>query len=134
MNDTLSQIVATALILAIMVYAGLLLIEASKKTVEGAIAEGRILLKMTQDQVRRAWGEPDEITTTQTLVPEEEEPLPTYEVTVVWTYNEPYRTVTFKKGRVVEFSETREREGGQSETFLDPNHLSTVQEGLFAVS
>ena len=134
MNDTLSQIVATVLILAIMVYAGLLLIEASKKTVEGAIAEGRILLKMTQDQVRRAWGEPDEITTTQTLVPEEEEPLPTYEVTVVWTYNEPYRTVTFKKGRVVEFSETREREGGQSETFLDPNHLSTVQEGLFAVS
>ncbi len=134
MNDTLSQIVATALIFAIMVYAGLLLIEASKKTVEGAIAEGRILLKMTQDQVRRAWGEPDEITTTQTLVLEEEEPLPTYEVTIVWTYNDPYRTVTFKKGRVVEFSETREPKGGQSETSLDPYHLSAVQDGVFAVS
>ncbi len=134
MNDTLGQIVATALVLAIAVYAGLLLIEASKRSVEGAIAEGRILLKMTQDQVHRAWGEPDQITTTQTLVPEEEEPLPTYEVTIVWTYNDPYRTVTYKKGRVVEFSETREREGGQNETSFDANHLSAVQEGLFAVS
>ena len=134
MNDTLSQIVATALILAIMVYAGLLLIEASKKTIEGAIAEGRILLKMTQDQVRRAWGEPDEITTTQTLSLEEEQALPTYEITIVWTYNDPYRTVMFKRGRVVEFSETREPQGGQSEASLDPNHLSALQEGLFAVS
>jgi len=134
MNDTLSQIVATALIFAIMVYAGLLLIEASKKTVEGTIAEGRILLKMTQDQVRRAWGEPDEITTTQALIPEEEKPLPTYEVTIVWTYNDPYRTVTFKKGRVVEFSETREPQGSQNETSFDANHLPVPQECLFAVS
>jgi len=73
---------------------------------------------MTQDQVRRAWGDPDEITTTQTLVPEEEKPLPTYEITVVWTYNDPYRTVTFKKGLVVEFSETRERGDDQNVSFL----------------
>jgi len=118
MNDTVSQIVAAALVVAVALYAGLLLADASKKTVEAVIAEGRILLKMTQDQVRRAWGDPDEITTTQTLVPEEEKPLPTYEVTVVWTYNDPYRTVTFKKGRVVEFSETRERGDDQNVSFL----------------
>jgi len=118
MNDTVSQIVAAALVVAVAVCAGLLLADASKKTVEAVIAEGRILLKMTQDQVRRAWGDPDEITTTQTLVPEEEKPLPTYEVTVVWTYNDPYRTVTFKKGRVVEFSETRERGDDQNVSFL----------------
>ena len=114
MDDGVSQIVAAALVIAVAVCAGLLLIEASKKTVEGAIAEGRILLKMTEDQVRRAWGEPDGITTTQTLVPEEEQPLPAYEITVVWTYDAPYRTVTFNKGRVVEFSETRERGDDQS--------------------
>ena len=118
MNDTVSQIVAAALVVAVALYAGLLLADASKKTVEAVIAEGRILLKMTQDQVRRAWGDPDEITTTQTLVPEEEKPLPTYEITVVWTYNDPYRTVTFKKGRVVEFSETRERGDDQNVSFL----------------
>ena len=126
MDDVVSQIVVAALVLAIMVYAGLLLIEASTKAVESAIAEGRILLKMSQDQVRRAWGEPDEITITQAVIPEEEEPLPTYEVTIVWAYNAPYRTVTFKKGRVVEFSETREREGGQSETSLGLNHFSAA--------
>ena len=119
MNDTVSQIVAAVLVFAVAVCAGLLLADASKKTVEAVIAEGRILLKMTQDQVRRAWGDPDEITTTQTLVPEEEKPLPTYEVTVVWTYNDPYRTVTFKKGRVVEFSETREHGDDQNATSLD---------------
>jgi len=119
MNDTVSQIVAAALVVAVALYAGLLLADASKKTVEAVIAEGRILLKMTEEQVRRAWGDPDEITTTQTLVPEEEKPLPTYEVTVVWTYNDPYRTVTFKKGRVVEFSETRERGDDQDATSLD---------------
>jgi len=119
MNDTVSQIVAAALVVAVAVCAGLLLADASTKTVEAVIAEGRILLKMTQDQVRRAWGEPDQITTTQTLVPEEEKPLPTYEVTVVWTYDDPHRTVTFKKGRVVEFSETRERGNDQNATSLD---------------
>jgi len=119
MDDGVSQIVAAALVIAVAVCAGLLLIEASKKTVEGAIAEGRILLKMTEDQVRRAWGEPDGITTTQTLVPEEEPSLPTYEITVVWTYNDPHRTVTFNKGRVVEFSETRERGDDQSASFSD---------------
>jgi len=118
MNDTVSQIVAAVLVFAVAVCAGLLLADASKKTVEAVIAEGRILLKMTQDHVRRAWGEPDQITTTQTLVPEEEKPLPTYEVTVVWMYNDPYRTVTFKKGRVVEFSETRERGDDQNVSFL----------------
>ena len=119
MDDGVSQIVAAALVIAVAVCAGLLLIEASKKTVEGAIAEGRILLKMTQDQVRRAWGEPDGITTTQTLVPEEEPSLPTYEITVVWTYNDSHRIVTFNKGRVVEFSETRERGDDQSASFFD---------------
>jgi len=119
MNDTVSQIVAAALVIAVAVCAGLLLADASKKTVEAVIAEGSILLKMTQDHVRRAWGEPDQITTTQTLVPEEEKSLPTYEVTVVWMYNDPYRTVTFKKGRVVEFSETRERGDDQNATSLD---------------
>ena len=106
MNDTVSQIVAAVLVFAVAVYAGLLLTDASKKTVEAVIAEGRILLKMTQDQVRRAWGNPGEITTTSTLIPDE--PLPTYKVTTVWTYDDPHRTVTFEKGRVVEFSETRE--------------------------
>ena len=127
MDDGVSQIVAAALVIAVMVCAGLYLIEASKKTVEGAISEGRVLLKMTQDHVRRAWGEPDEITTTRTLVPEEEPSLPTYEVTVVWTYNDPYRTVTFKKGRVVEFSETRERGDDQSASFS--HRVLSVRQG-----
>ena len=128
MNDTVSQIVAAVLVFAVAVYAGLLLADASKKTVEAVIAEGRILLKMTQDQVRRAWGDPDEITTTQTLVPEEEKPLPTYKVTTVWTYDDPHRTVTFEKGRVVEFSETRERgEDDQSVSFL--HRVLSIQQG-----
>ena len=130
MDDTVSQVVAAVLVLAVALYAGLLLAEASRKTVEAVIAEGRILLKMTQDQVRRAWGEPDEITTTQTLVPEEEKPLPTYEVTVVWTYNDPYRTVTFKKSRVVEFSETRER-GDDQGVFLH-HRVFVVRQGVSA--
>ena len=130
MDDTVSQVVAAVLVLAVALYAGLLLADASRKTVEAVIAEGRILLKMTQDQVRRAWGEPDEITTTQTLVPEEEKPLPTYEVTVVWTYNDPYRTVTFKKGRVVEFSETQER-GDDQGVFLH-HRVFVVRQGVSA--
>lgn len=117
MDDTVSQIVAAVLVFAVAVYGGLLLADASKKTVEAVIAEGRILLKMTEDQVRRAWGEPDEITTTSTLIPDE--PLPTYKVTTVWTYDGPHRTVTFEKGRVVEFSETREREDDHNATSLD---------------
>ena len=118
MDDTVSQIVAAVLVFAVAVYAGLLLADASTKTVEAVIAEGRILLKMTQDQVRRAWGDPGEITTTSTLIPDE--PLPTYKVTTVWTYDNPHRIVTFEKGRVVEFSETRERrEDDHNATSLD---------------
>ena len=115
---------------AFALYAGLLLADASRKTVEAVIAEGRILLKMTQDQVRRAWGDPDKITTTQALIPEEKEPLPTYEVIIVWTYNDPYRTVTFKKGRVVEFSETQER-GDDQGVFLH-HRVFVARQGVSA--
>lgn len=132
MDDTMSQIVVTALVFAVVLYAGMLLADAARQTVEQAIAEGRILLKMTEEQVRRAWGEPDEIITTQTLIPEE--PLPTYKVTIVWRYHDPYRTVTFERGRVVEFSETREREKDESATFLDLKQPSSDHEGLFAPS
>ncbi len=125
MDDTVSQIVAAVLVFAVAVYAGLLLADASKKTVEAVIAEGRILLKMTEDQVHRAWGDPDEITTTRTLIPDE--PLPSYKVTTVWTYNDPHCTVTFEKGRVVEFSETREHGDDQNVSFL--HRVSSTRQG-----
>ena len=116
MEDTLSRILLAAFFCAVVVYGGMLLIDSAQKTVEQAIEEGRILLNMTEEQVRQAWGEPDQITTTRILIPGE--PRPTVKVTSIWTYHDPSRTVTFEKGRAVEFSATEKLKNRDGLTFL----------------
>jgi len=116
MGDVLSRILVAAFFCAVVIYGGILLIDAAQKTVEHSIEEGRILLNMTEEQVLQAWGEPDQITTTRILIPGE--PRPTVKVTSVWTYHDPSRTVTFEKGHVVEFSATEKIKSSDGLTFL----------------
>ena len=105
MPDTLNRILVVAFFSAVFLYAGFLLVDFAQRSVDKAIEEGRIFLNMNEQQVARAWGQPDEVTTTSILVPEE--PKPDVRVITVWTFSNPPRTVTFERGRVIEFSATQ---------------------------
>lgn len=64
---------------------------------EYVVKEDPVTTEMSEEQVRRVWGEPDRVTTSDSMFPGKFVPTRV----CIWTYQDPYRLIVFRDGNVV---------------------------------